>query len=118
MTVGEVAEMLQSLHDINLPRNEVAKLVSSLKKSGKIQAIDIRKCSVADKMVIEWTADLHAKQDPKLVQKAFEEYEALRKRTEAAFENYRLIFQKAHPSDESDNVIEVDFGGQREQMAA
>lgn len=109
MTVGEVAAMLESSNQISLPRNEVAKLVSSLKKAGKIQPVDIRKCSFADKMVIEWSTDMSAKQDPKLLQKAFEEYESLRKRTEAAFENYKMIFQKAHPSDDLDNVIEVDF---------
>jgi hypothetical protein len=117
VTVGEITELFNTDYaDKDKPeaRNEIAKIVSELKRVGSIQPIGYRKCSIAGRKVLEWTANMDAMPNQTILNRLFQEVESKRiKAANAAADHqehlqiYQELYKKMVPeANLDDDVVE------------
>jgi hypothetical protein len=104
LTVGELTEQFNTDHAVidedPLPRNEVAKLVTSLKAEGLVRPVRRRVCSVAGREVLTWTTDMTQAPTEEVIQLAKKKMDDAKERYELAQAEYQALINQANLSED------------------
>jgi hypothetical protein len=104
ITVGEITETFNRLYvtdaeDI-MPRNEIAKLVTSLKTDRLIQPVNRRNCSFANRDVLSWTTNLSITPTQEVISLAKKKVEDSLLRYQQAVSDYEALLRQLNPEDD------------------
>lgn len=103
LTVGEITEVYNQEYPSEeelLPRNEVAKLVTSLKAEGLVRPLRRRVCTVAGREVLTWTTDMSQAPTEEVLQMAKKKMLDAKERYELAQAEYQALVNQANLKDE------------------
>lgn len=108
-TVGELTESFNQEYETQLeekmPRNEIAKLVSSLKNEGLVRPLKRRICTVAGRDVLTWTTDMSLAPTEEVIQMARKKMEDAKERLELVTAEYNSLLNQAKLGEDSGDQV-------------